>query len=64
VYFNSFPPSPNKASPPAPIAASVANNSASSPGVFSCSPATYSIPSSIPLPPAAPTPVPAEIVPS
>ena len=32
--------------------------------MFSCSPATYSIPSSIPLPPAAPTPVPAEIVPS
>ena len=64
VYLSNFPPKPNKASPPAPIAASVANNSASSPGVFSCKPATYSKDSSIALPPAAPTPVPAETTPN
>ena len=63
MYFNSLPPSPKIASPPAPIAASVASKLASSPGVLSCSPAAYSIPSSTPLPVAAPRPVPAEILP-
>ena len=59
-----MPANPNTASPAAPIAASFANNSASSPGVLSCRPATYSVASSADLPIAAPAPVPADITPN
>ena len=64
MYLIAFPASPNNASPLAPIAASFANNSASSPGVFFCNPATYSVASSADLPSAAPAPVPADITPN
>ena len=64
MCFKNFAPNPNTASPAAPIAASFANNSATSPGVLSCNPATYSVASSAALPAAAPAPVPADIIPS